>query len=141
MTTIRQALQSSKQDVRLFRVPKVDQNMQNLKDLLPPMERSLTEPLLIKEISTKELNKFAKNPLTSRISCHFHSVERCIKTVIEASQQVYGKDSMDGYIRAKIKSRHLIPAYKSKQDLNIAKLNKYFLLYMILIPADALLVI
>ena len=34
ITTIRQASQSYKQDVRLFRVPKVDQNMQNLKDLL-----------------------------------------------------------------------------------------------------------
>ena len=59
ITTIRQASQSSKQDVRLFRVPKVDQNMQNLKDLLPPMERSFTEPPLIKEISTEELNQFA----------------------------------------------------------------------------------
>ena len=41
--------------------------------------------------------------------------------VAEASQQVYGKDSGDGYIRARIKSRHLIPAYKSKQDFNIAE--------------------
>ena len=47
ITTIRQASQSSKQDVRLFRVPKLDQNMQNLKDLPPPMKRSLTEPPLI----------------------------------------------------------------------------------------------
>ena len=67
VTTIRQASQSSKQDVRLFRLPKVDQNMQNLKDLLPPMERSLTEPPLIKEISTEELNKFARNPLAIKI--------------------------------------------------------------------------
>ena len=63
ITTMRQASQSSKEDVRLFTVPKVDQNMQNLKDLLPPMERSSTEPPLIKEISTEELNKFARNPL------------------------------------------------------------------------------
>ena len=44
ITIIRQASQSSKQDVRLFRVPKVDQNMQSLKDFLRGMERSLTEP-------------------------------------------------------------------------------------------------
>ena len=36
--------------------------------------------------------------------------------VTEASQQVYGKDSRNGYIRAKIKSRHLTPAYRSKQS-------------------------
>ena len=48
ITTIRQASQSFKQDVKLFRVPKVDQNMQNLKDLLSPMERSLTKPPLVK---------------------------------------------------------------------------------------------
>ena len=41
--------------------------------------------------------------------------------VTEASQQVYGKDSRDGYIRAKITSRHVIPAYRSKQDFNIAE--------------------
>ena len=36
--------------------------------------------------------------------------------VTEASQQVYGKDSRNGYIRAKIESRHLTPAYGSKQS-------------------------
>ena len=70
ITTIRQASQSSNQDVKRFRVPKVHHKKQNLKDLLPPMERSLTEPPLIKEISTEELNKFAKNPLTIKIPCH-----------------------------------------------------------------------
>ena len=63
--------------------------MQNLKDLLPPMEKSLTEPPLIKKISTEELNEFARNPLTIKISCHSQGVERCIKMVTEASQQVY----------------------------------------------------
>ena len=117
ITAIRQQTSlSTKGDVRLFKVPKVDQNMQNLKDLLTPMERSLTKPPLIKEISTEELNKFAKNPLPIRIPCHSQRVERCIKMVTEASQQVYGKDSKDGYIRAKIKSLYLIPAYRSKQD-------------------------
>ena len=94
ITTIRQSSQSSKQDLRLFRVPKVDQNNQNLKDLLPPMERSLKEPSLIKEISTEELSKFTKNFLTIRISCHS---------------------------QGEIKSCHLILAYRSKQDFNIAE--------------------
>ena len=85
------------------------------------MERFLTEPPLIKEISTEEHNKFAKNPLTIKIPCHSQGVERCIK-MVTASQQVYGKDSRDGYIRTKIKSRrHLIPAYRSKQDFKIAE--------------------
>ena len=121
ITAIRQQTSlSTKGDVGLFKVPKVDQNVQNLKDLLPPMERSLTEPPLIKEISTEELNKLAKNPLTIKIPCHSQRVERCIKMVTEAFQQVYGKDSRDGYIRAKIKSRHFIPAYRSKHDFKIA---------------------
>ena len=85
------------------------------------MKRSLKEPSLIKEISTEELSKFTKNFLTIRISCHSQGVERCIKMVTEASQQVYGKDFRDGYIRAKIKSCHLILAYRSKQDFNIAE--------------------
>ena len=89
--------------------------MQNLKDLLPLMERSLTEPPLIKEKLTEELNKFAKNPLTIRIPCHSQGLERCSKMVAEASQQVYGKDSRNGYIRAKIQSRHQTPAHRSKQ--------------------------
>ena len=80
------------------------------------MERSLTEPPLIKELSTEELKKFARNPLTIKIPCHSQCVERCIKMITEASQQVYDKDYRDGYIRAKIKFRHLIPTYRSKQD-------------------------
>ena len=85
------------------------------------MERSLTKPPLIKKIATEKFNKFAKNPRTIRKSCHSQSVERCIKIDTEASLQLHGKDSWDGYIRDKIKSRHLIPAYKSKQDFNIAR--------------------
>ena len=65
ITTIRQALQSSKQDVKLFRVPKVDQNMQNLKDLLPPMERSLTEPRLSRNYRQKNSTNLLKILLQS----------------------------------------------------------------------------
>ena len=84
------------------------------------MERSLTEPLLNKEILTEGLNNFPKNPLTIKLPCHSQSVERCIKMVTKASYEVYGKDSKEGYSRAKIKSCHVIPAYRSKKDFNIA---------------------
>ena len=121
-TKIKQVSQSSKQDVRLFSVSKVDQNMQNLKDLLPPMERSLTGPPLVKKIWTEELNKFAKNLLTIRIPCHLQCVERCVG--YRSFSASLWKDSKNDYIRAKITSRHLIPAYRSKQDFNIVEAQK-----------------
>ena len=72
-------------------------------------------------MSTEELNKFVKTLLNIRIPCHSQGVERSIKMTTKAFQQVYCKDSRDGYIRAKIKFLHLIPAHRSKQDFNIAE--------------------
>ena len=81
--------------------------MQNLNNLPLSMERSLTEPPLIKEISTEELNKFSKNLLTIRIPCHTQGVEGCIKMVTEASQQVYGEE-IPGMVTSGLKS-NLVP--------------------------------
>ena len=49
--------------------------------------------------------------------CHTQAVERCVKLVTEASTKVYGKDRRDGFIRATIHSRRLMPRLESKKDL------------------------
>ena len=87
-------------------------------DLHPSVGDCTTESPLLKDFSNEELQKFAENPLVVRVPCLSQAVERCIKLVSEASKQVYGKESRNGYIRATIKSRKIMPAYKSKQDFN-----------------------
>ena len=111
---IRNASDTSEQTLRTFQVPKISQEAMQLIDLLPSMGDCTTEPPLLKDFSKEELQKFAENPLLVRVPCHSQAVERCTKLVSEASKQVYGKESRDGYVKATIKSRKIMPAYKSK---------------------------
>ena len=52
-----------------------------------------------------------------KIPCHAQSCERCVKEVTIASLAVYGDERRDGYIRAKIASRSLVPINETKKDL------------------------
>ena len=48
--------------------------------------------------------------------CYNHGVERHIQIVNEASQKVCGAENRDGFIRAEIKSRKLLPHIEKKSD-------------------------
>ena len=79
-------------------MPKINQEAMKLIDLLPSVGERTTEPPLLKDFSNKELQKFDENPLVVRVPCHSQAAERCMKLVSEASKQVYGQESRDGYI-------------------------------------------
>ncbi|GBL81612.1 hypothetical protein AVEN_93408-1 [Araneus ventricosus] len=76
-----------------------------------PMPRDLNEDIksLINSDTTpiREIQKF---------SCHTQTVERCIKLVTEASNKVCGREARDGYIRATLKSRSVMPNFSKKAD-------------------------
>jgi hypothetical protein len=119
--TIRQAAGGSHQQVREFRPPKIKENAQTLQDLLPSMEELTLEPPLTKHLSDEELQQLLTQPFISQIPCHSQGVERCVRTVSEASKSVYGMDARDGYIRAVIKSRNFMPSFQTKQDFRLPR--------------------
>lgn len=108
---------STSQCVREFLTPRISQNAETLKDLLPT---NITfEPPLTMNLTIEELDNIIKVPLDIQIPCHSQGVERCVKLVTEASSAVYGEDARDGFIKARIKSRSFMPSFKSKQDFSV----------------------
>jgi len=67
--------------IREFRVPKISQNAQHLKDLLPAVQELRMEPPITRHLPDEQVDNFAENPLVLRIPCHSQGVERCVKLV------------------------------------------------------------
>ncbi len=53
--------------------------------------------------------------------CHTQSVERCVKLITEAAAAVSGELNRDGFIRARIQSRELMPQCEAKLDYRSQK--------------------
>ncbi|GBM98649.1 hypothetical protein AVEN_273129-1 [Araneus ventricosus] len=78
----------------------------------PPMLRDLSEDDIKSLINsdTMPIREIQKFP------CHTQSVERCVKLVTESSNKVCGHEARDGYIRATLKSRSVMPNFFKKSD-------------------------
>ena len=76
------------------------------------------EPNVTCSKSKDELYQLLEKPLVVEpLPCHTQSIERVIREVSIASENVYGFEKRDGYIRAKIESRKLVPEHTSKKSL------------------------
>ncbi|XP_055922808.1 uncharacterized protein LOC129953593 [Eupeodes corollae] len=80
----------------------------------------ITEPPLTRKISDDDLRAMVQNVPEnielSKYPCHTQAVERCIKLVTEASASVCGQESRDGFIKARISSRKLLPKFETKKE-------------------------
>ena len=74
---------------------------------------TLTEPPLIKALTDEQIQKIKEEPLVvKKYPNHTQlSVERSIKLVTDVSKAVYGFDARDGFIRARMQSRRMMPQY------------------------------
>ena len=55
----------------------------------------------------------------SRFPCHTQAVERCVKAVTEASLAVVGQEARDGFIRARINARAILPTFETKGEYRV----------------------
>ena len=67
----------------------------------------ITEPLITTSISTQEFMQFPS---------HTQSCERAVKEVSRASKHVFGTDRRDGFIRATLKLREVMPMMEKTTD-------------------------
>lgn len=83
----------------------------------PPILRGLNEDDIKSLINSnnKSIREMQKFP------CHTQAVERCVKLVTEASNKVCGHEARDGYIRATLKSRSLMPHFSQKSDFKFVE--------------------
>lgn len=84
-------------------------------------------------INQKTDDKYYRNKITeehitligepgSRFMCHTQAVERAVKLVTDASTAVCGESARDGFIRARIESRAIMPSFNTKKEYKLFKL-------------------
>ena len=77
----------------------------------------ITEPPLTLHLTGAQLKDIENHPLSVRpFPIHIQSMERAIKEVTNAFAKVFGYEARDGFIKAKIASRDVMPKMESKQD-------------------------
>lgn len=104
--------------VRTFKIPQINFLAEDYIDMIIWNETEINSPPLLQKISDEHLISLVENNnlKVPALLCHTQSVERAIKTVTEASQQVCGSKSREGLIRNKIKSRSEMKYFNTKKD-------------------------
>lgn len=102
--------------IRRFTVPQINFDAQEWDDIINWDSVQVTEPPLTIQLTNEDLLKIKDVPLAFTYPNHTQAVERCIKLVSDASQSVYGFDSRDGFIRARVESRCLMPGLDTKKQ-------------------------
>jgi hypothetical protein len=106
--------------VRQFKVPELLFDAADWNDIISWENSTLTEPPLTRSLTDDQILQIKEKPLVIRkYPNHTQSVERMIKLVTDASKAVYGFDARDGFIRARIQSRSMMPQFDSKKDFSL----------------------
>lgn len=106
--------------VRLFKLPNINFNASSYIDLID-WQQNITEPPILKTISDGNIQLFVEQKgegdiCLLRLPCHTQAVERAVKTVTEASSTLCYKSDKEGFIKAQIESRRVMPKFDSKKD-------------------------
>ena len=81
---------------------------------------NVTEPPLTFKLSNQDLIEIMTAKLEIKsYKVHTQSVERAVKLVTQASISVYGPEARDGYVKATVLSRRIMPKLSSKKDFAV----------------------
>ena len=112
----RGSLEFGDTSVREFHRPIINKEASCLQELINWSD--LHEPNFTCSLSTGEIINLVDNKLElPSYPNHGQSIERIVKEVSNAAKKVFGFERRDGYIRAKIKSRDIMPKQTSKKSL------------------------
>lgn len=128
---ILRARKNSSLEVREFIIPDIDLNASDYFELIDWQKNVITSPPLLRSLTDDNIRKMIGDKTFSALDdmefhlfpCHTQPVERCVKLVTEASNSVVGHEARDGFIRAKIYSREILPRFETKADYNTSKQN------------------
>ena len=107
---------------RRFKVPtNLNFNAGEYYEVIDCSELAITEPPVVNAMTDTELWQFIRMDETPTIlfpkfPCHTQAVERLVKVVTEASKSICRPNSRDGFICARLASRHIMPTFESKCD-------------------------
>jgi len=113
----RTQVDSDTDEVRKFKLPKVNMGANSIMELIDWCNEAITEPPLTQQLSDDDLLDIIASPLeVPPYPVHSQTVERMVKVVTEASLKVIGEEARHGYIVAKLKHRSAMPVLSSKKD-------------------------
>lgn len=106
--------------IRLFQLPNINFDALSYVDLIDWQE-NVTEPPILKTIPDKDIRLLVEQRGEGDISllrlpCHTQAVERAVKSVTEASRTLCSKSEKEGFIKAQIESRKIMPKFDNKKD-------------------------
>src|SRR6218665_3648897 len=87
--------------------------------------QGLNPALQTSEVSDEDMMQFVATHASqkfrfSRFPCRTQAVERCVKVVTEASAAVCGVKAGEGFIRARLESRRIMPTFNTKKEYRTA---------------------
>ena len=69
-------------------------------------------------MSRSEVESLVDFPLSvPHVKIHTQSTERAVKCVTEVAKAVSGAQARDGFIRARLHHREVLPVFKNKRDI------------------------
>ena len=81
-------------------------------------ESNVYEPVFTCSLTQDQIKEFEMRPMVVPYRpVHGQSMERAVKQVTRACESVFGAESRDGFIRAGVANRQLMPKNESKKDL------------------------
>lgn len=115
--------------IREFVPPKLNFEAKDYTEIIHWNTCSLTPPPLLRELNDDEIRLFVSReskPIMDfkQFPCHTQAVERCVKLVTEASNKVCGQSARDGFIRATLLSRSIMPNFSHKSEFQVIKYDK-----------------
>ena len=118
------------------KTPLLNMEAKTLTEMIDWGKESIHEPVFTCKLSQAEIKNFIKNPMdVPYYPLHTQSTERAVKQVFvlfriynkkslkifikvtEAAAAVCGPEKRDGYVRARVANREVIPKFQSKKDL------------------------
>jgi hypothetical protein len=117
-----------KSAVRSFIIPKLNFQASDYTEIIFWSKEKLTPPPLLRNISDEAIRTIISNKTipdwdVRSFPCHTQAVERCVKLVTTSAQEVVGFQNRDGWIRATLKSREIMPTFNTKKEFAVLSMS------------------
>ena len=87
-------------------------------ELIDWKKEIILKPIFTTDMKSHEIKKLVQTPSPMEsYSTHTQSCERAVQEVSKASEAVYGEDKRDGWVRARMSHREILPIFESKKDI------------------------
>ena len=104
--------------VSLRRNPTINLAASKPIELIDWRSATVLEPVFTCKMTISEIESLVDHPLgIDPYSTHTQSCERAVQEVSKATTSVYGEDRRDGWVRARVDHREMMPVFTTKKHI------------------------